>query len=457
MADEVPARSGQALRLYQIVGILALGWAAGRLPDLLAARDSEEARLRALLGEERGTAAGLPGAPARVASAGAVTPQDVAAIAAEVAAQVASETVARLVAAGWGPAGQPRPVAPGRTAAPAETVVRIVHEGASRPGRAPGAEMAGWTLAPMGAPATPPAPGPAVEASAPAAGPGAPSPATPVPAGRRDEAFRLASAGYEALRAGDRRSAAERLAAAIALDPGAPQASAWAADLKALRRRVSLGFYALAREGAQGDAVAAAPVLGSSQTGAALGWTLDPLARRRITAFARVATGSDAAGRIDPETTEAAIGVRIDPFPRVPVHAAIERRFGLGQFGRDDWSTRIAGGTTARRTVGGRPVDLSVYGEGGVVGFAAADLYGGAEGRATTPLLGLERFRLEAGAGAWASGQQGFITSHRVDVGPVVRFGFGNSPVAAQLDYRLKVAGNAEPGSGLAFTIFGDF
>ncbi|WP_448581454.1 hypothetical protein [Thermaurantiacus sp.] len=450
MAEEVPARSGQALRLYQIVGILALGWAAGRLPDLLADRDAEEARLRTLLGVRDAAGPAVGGAPVAAGTvANAITPQDVAAIASEVASQVAAETVGRLVAAGWGPGGQPRQVAHGRATAAPETVVRIVHE-SGRPAAARDSDTA-WSLAPMGAP--PPSPAPAAPPATAAAEPAK----APAAAREREEAFRLASSGYEALRAGDRRGAAERLAGAVALDPEAPQASAWAADLKALRRRLSLGFYALARDGAQGDAVAAAPVLGSSQTGAHIGWTLDPLAKQRITAFARVATGSDARGQIDPETTEAAIGIRVDPFPRLPVHAAIERRFGLGQFGRDDWSARIAGGTSVKIKVRSRPVDLSVYGEGGLIGFEETDFYAGAEGKATTPLITLDRFRLEAGAGAWAGGQQGFITSHRFDLGPLLRMGFGNAPVAAQLDYRVKVAGNAEPGSGLALTIISDF
>ncbi|WP_194745501.1 hypothetical protein [Thermaurantiacus tibetensis] len=444
MAEEAP-RAGAALRLYQVVGILALGWAAGRLPEWLAARTSEEARLRALVG-------GSPAAPAAPASGASA--DEVAAIAAEVAARVASETVARLVAAGWGPAG-PAPVpagpAPGPAARPAEAVVRIVHE-VPRQAAAPG-----WSLPPMAAPAAPASAGPAAADAAPAllaeAAPAAPA----RPAAARDEAFRLASEGYAALRAGDRRAAADGLARALALDPAAPQASAWAADLRTLRRRLSFGVYALAREGAQGDAVAATPVLGSTQTGALAGWTLDPLARRRVTAFARVATGSDARGRLDPETAEAAVGVRVDPLPRVPVHVAVERRIALGAFGRNAWSARLAGGTARQVSALGRPVELSVYGEGGVVGFGPADLYGGGEATALAPLVSLDRIRLSAGVGGWASGQEGFITSHRVDVGPMLKLGFANTPVSARLDYRVKVAGNAAPGSGLALTIAGDF
>jgi hypothetical protein len=452
---------GRALRLYQIAGILLLGWMAGRLPELLARQDAEDRRLRTWVAPHADDRA-----RPNLAGGGGVAPVDAAAIAAEVASQVASETVARLVAAGWGPrdreapppqmASAPMPAAPAqaapaRPASPPETVVRLVLEPAG-PGSA-----AGYSLPAMGAATAPPRAGNGARAElrAPQAGPDGPPPAAA--SGTAETAYRLASEAYRALEGGDRRTAADRLARALATDPQAEQADAWAADLRLLRKRLSLGFYALSREGAGGDAVAAAPVLGGSQVGATIGYTLDPLARRRITGFGRLAVGSDASGRIEPETAEAAVGVRLDPFPRVPVHAAIERRFALGLFGRNDWSARLAGGDRWSTKLAGRPVAIDVYGEGGVIGFGDPDFYGGAEAKATTPIVRLDRLQIEAGVGGWGGAQQGFFTAHRFDVGPLVRFRFGDVNVAGQLDYRVRVVGNADPGSGLAFTIFGDF
>ncbi|MFQ3595805.1 MAG: hypothetical protein SNJ63_06795 [Sphingomonadaceae bacterium] len=450
-------RTGRALRLYQVAGILLLGWLAGRLPDLFQRQATEDARLRATL------APGDPVAGQAAATSGAVTPVDAAALAAEVASQVASETVARLVAAGWGPrsGAASAPVAPpqmghapvqpaARQQAAPETVVRIVVD------QQQAAQSPQWSMAPIGAPpqeGRPGAPDPVAMASRPDVEPAA----AKADRSRAEAAHALASEGYRAIQAGDRRTGAERLAQALATDPEAPQAEAWAADLRLLRKRLSLTFYALAREGAGGDAVAATPVLGGSQTGAAVGWTFDPLARRRITGFGRLAVGSDATGRIEPETAEAAVGVRVDPFPRVPVHVAIERRFALGAFARNDWSARIAGGERWMTSVAGRPVAIDVYGEGGLISFSDPDFYGGAEAKATTPVLQLDKVRLEAGVGGWGGAQQGFFTAHRFDVGPLLRFRFGSANVAGQLDYRVRVTGNAEPGSGVAFTILGDF
>jgi hypothetical protein len=267
----------------------------------------------------------------------------------------------------------------------------------------------------------------------------------------------VASAAYRDLAKGKRREAADGLARALALDPEAPQASAWGKDLRQLTRHLSLGAFALVRNGSAGDPLAASPILGSSVTGASIGYTLDPLARRRVSVIGRFATGAGADGSIDPETSEAAIGVRLDPFPKLPVHVAFERRFALGAFARDAWSARVAGGTTGRFQVGRFPAFWDVYGEGGVIGVSEPDLYAGVQGRALVELVRLERVRLDAGAGAWAAGQDAFVTSHRLDIGPTLGLRFDGLPMTASIDYRIKAVGNAQPGSGLALTIAGAF
>lgn len=452
MAEAAP---GRALRLWQVAGVLLLGWGAGRLPDLLSESAAEADRMRTALGQPD------PQAPP---AATLSDPELAARIASAVAAQVASETVSRLVAAGWGPGNAPAPgyraagtQGPGR---PPDSTVRIVHEAA------PPAGAAGWVLKPMGAPPPPPAAHPQA-ATAEATGPGkaAPPPGATASAAASaaasatasNEAFQLATGAYRDLAEGRRREAADGLARAIALDPEAPQASAWSKDLKALTRRLSLGAFALVRNGSAGDPLAASPILGSSVTGASIGYTIDPLARRRVSVFGRFATGAGPTGSLDPETSEAALGVRLDPFPRASAHVAVERRFALGAFARDAWSARVAGGSGGRFAVGRFPATWDVYGEGGIIGLSDPDLYAGAQARALIELLRLDRIRLEAGAGAWAAGQDAFVSSHRLDVGPTVGIRFDGLPMTASIDYRIKAAGNAEPGSGLALTIAGEF
>ena len=60
---------------------------------------------------------------------------------------------------------------------------------------------------------------------------------------------------------------------------------------------------------------------------------------------------------------------------------------------------------------------------------------------------------LSAGLGAWAAAQPGLS---RVDVGPRMSLRLGRG-MRAHVDYRLNVAGNAQPGSGTVVTLAGDF
>ncbi|MCS6987718.1 MAG: bacteriophage N4 adsorption protein A [Sphingomonadaceae bacterium] len=437
MSELEPPRPGRALRLYQVLAVLLAGWAAGRLPELLD--------------ETRPESAPAPAAPVAV--------QDAAALAAAVASQVAGETVARLVAAGWGPpdrlgpAPAPAPPPPAPPANPVRTppVVVPIRLEAVDPVlgfRLPPSPPASVPTGPDPSAATPPA-APAVAAPRTAAAGASPEAA--------ERAYALASDAYAALRSGDRRAAADGLARAIALAPDAPNAPQWRQDLRPLTRRFSASMYALLRHEGGGDPLAATPVLGATQTGLSLGFTPNPQGRRRLTVFARVASGADATGALDPDTTEAAIGLRVDPFPRASVSAAVERRFAVGRFALDAWAARLAAGGSGSVEFARRTIAWDVYAEGGIVDFQDPIPYGGLQARGLTPLFEAGRLRLAAGAGLWAAGQEGFTSSHRLDLGPVIELRPRRSPVAFQLDYRWQVAGNALPRSGAALTLVGDF
>lgn len=439
MAEPPATQPGRALRLYQVAAILFLGWLVGRIPDLLS-RNLPASALA------QGQAAASPVAPA-----------DAAALAAAVASQVASETVARLVAAGWGP-GEGGATIPGQPPAAPQLVLQPVVLPIQQPAPPPAIDpVVGYVLPPMGAPPpVQPAPEKAAGTSRTATSADA---TTTLPAGKDREAraHERASRAYESLRQGDRRAAADGLAAAIAIAPDAPQAAAWNQDLKRLTRHLSVSMFAMLRSGSGGDPLSVAPVLGATQTGAGLGYTLNPLDRRRVTLFGRLSTGADATGSLDPDTSEAAIGIRADPFPRLPVHLAVERRFALGLFAVDGWAARMAGGTAGATRLGRLPVNWDVYGEGGLVDFQDPMAYAGLQARGVTPLFSAGRVHVEAGAGFWGAGQEGFTASHRIDLGPTVRLRLDRMPLGVQLDYRFKVMGNAEPSSGLALTLAGDF
>ncbi|MCG2842420.1 hypothetical protein L6Q21_15690 [Sandaracinobacter sp. RS1-74] len=428
---ETPVRQGYALRVYQILLVLALGWLAGRWPDLVAENARERAMLEQAIGLERPAFASSP-------------PQDetvllAADVAARVAAQVADETIQRLIAAGWGPreAG-PLPVV-AQAGPPRETVVRVVSEAA------PAAPM--WSL-PLAAPAP--------EARA---VPVPPAPAPPPVDAAGARAHVVATNGYAALQAGDRRRAVALLTEAVRIAPDAPGATQWAADARQLTRRWSVAGYVLSRGGGVGDPLAASPVLGGGQAGAAVGYTLNPLGEARVTLMGRLSAAAGPNGGLDGETAEAALGVRVQPFRRVPVAVDVERRFALGTYSRDAWAARLSGGASGEAKLAGRRLMLEGYGEAGVIGFDEEPaLYAGAQLRGATPVMALGKVAMNAGGGVWGAAQRDYgLTVSRLDVGPSAQFQVQPWPFRAQLDYRFRAAGNALPGSGPVVTVAGEF
>ncbi|MCA3256111.1 MAG: hypothetical protein INF91_10900 [Alphaproteobacteria bacterium] len=233
--------------------------------------------------------------------------------------------------------------------------------------------------------------------------------------------------------------------------PAAALALAWPPGTGGdARGRWSLSVWSLVRaSGLVGPGVS--PVLGGGQSGLTLAFAPDrnrPLALiARLTAPHR----GTAAG------AQAALGLRWRPIAEVTLDA--ERLLPLGPAARDAWTLRAAGGA-ATAEVEHLRFDASVYGEAGVVGARARDLYAaglGHVGLAAPVAPGLEA---GAGIGVWGSVQRaGGATLARLDVGPEVRTRLRVGPGAIRViaDYRWRLAGDAEPGSGPALTVAVDF
>jgi hypothetical protein len=84
-----------------------------------------------------------------------------------------------------------------------------------------------------------------------------------------------------------------------------------------------------------------------------------------------------------------------------------------------------------------------------VVGFRSRDLF--ADGGLTLTRPVYRRFSV--GFGVWGGIQPGL---YRVDAGPRLTMQVRRN-VRVHLDYRQRLAGNAEPGSGPTVTLAGDF
>jgi hypothetical protein len=269
----------------------------------------------------------------------------------------------------------------------------------------------------------------------------------------------FAAAAYQRLQAGERREALRLFDAALAASAETPdpRAAQWRRDAQMLRRRWSGQAFALIRETGLDPAtgIATGPLLGTSQSGFAVAYTPNPLARRLLAVTARVNAATDANGRTDNRTAQAAFGVRWQATPAVALSG--ERLVSLGEFARDDWLVRLSAGTSRNFRPRGLAVNADAYGEVSLLGNG--DVVSAGQVRGLTPVLS-KPVSLSAGLGAWGSVQKaGPETIGRLDLGPsaVVRLGQGRFGFEIAADYRQRLAGNAEPGSGPTVTLSTNF
>ncbi len=266
-------------------------------------------------------------------------------------------------------------------------------------------------------------------------------------------AYESAARGYDYLRAGDRRSAASAFAVALSLAPDHPNARAWARERHTLAKWWRVEAYVFQRPYDNRlirvpGLPAASPVLGGGVVAGMIALSPNPLGRRRVEVLARYSVPQNGVLQLDGGRAQAALGVAVRPFPRVPVTLVAERLLKLGSLARSDWQIRAYGGGTKR--VAG--IDLSAFGEAGVIG-ARPDYFAGGQ------LLVEKAFRLpgnlefSAGLGTWGAMQQTNRTVDRLDIGPTARLSHPRVPMALRVDYRRRVAGNARPDGGLTVTL----
>lgn len=219
--------------------------------------------------------------------------------------------------------------------------------------------------------------------------------------------------------------------------------------------RWSADAWLLLREDTATPATSGRGSYGRSQAGAVLRYRLLPASGHRPTAYLR-ASQALAGSR----ESEAALGLSARPLPGLPLAAAAELRL-----------TRSGGRTLARPAAYAvtelPPFELpggftgEAYLQAGYVGGDFATGFADGQLRAERKLFELGPAELHAGGGAWGGAQKG---AARLDVGPgaTLRLEFGEAPsrtvpARVSMDWRFRVAGQAEPKSGPALTISAGF
>jgi hypothetical protein len=194
------------------------------------------------------------------------------------------------------------------------------------------------------------------------------------------------------------------------------------------------------------NALAPGAQYGGSQSGIIL--TVDPFGdpKQGVAVLAR--------GAITPngKEKELALGLRWKPLANIPVSLTAERRFQANA--PDRFATYLAGGIDARPVIGKLKAD----------GFAQAGFVSGKDGggffdvqaKLTHPLTHIRDTPITIGVGSRAGGQRDVA---RLDVGPTIgtHIAVAKTLVIVQLDWRMRIAGNARPKDGLALTLSSGF
>lgn len=217
--------------------------------------------------------------------------------------------------------------------------------------------------------------------------------------------------------------------------------------------RWSLDGWAFWRQGSEAAPISQGrvPVYGASQAGAVLQYRLAPSSRHDPRLYTRAYRALVTLGE-----SELALGGSLRPLPRLPLRVAGEVRYTDAAFFN---AFRPAAYAVTELAPIGLPLGttLEAYGQAGWVGGPGETPF--ADGQASlarpVPVVGRltgDRLGLSLGAGAWAGAQR---DAQRLDLGPTVRIDtrIGKVPARISVDWRQRVAGDAEPGSGVAATL----
>lgn len=186
--------------------------------------------------------------------------------------------------------------------------------------------------------------------------------------------------------------------------------------------------------------------LGGSQAGARLDFDLTPRSSGRLAGYGRVTTALQS-----PTAPETAIGLSYQPMRHLAVSLAAERRIALDAEARHAFALFLVGGFGPAPVAG--PIEASLYAQTGMVGLHKRDPF--IDGKLSL-LAPIKDSPLHIGL-SLSGGVQPHV--ERLDIGPEIQFRLPLPAIAARIgiEWRERVAGQANPASGLAVTLAADF
>lgn len=217
------------------------------------------------------------------------------------------------------------------------------------------------------------------------------------------------------------------------------------------RSRWSVDAWILVREGGNASVArgAAPATYGASQAGGVLRYRLAPQSARRPAAYLRASAALNGS-----REREAALGLSARVLPPLPLVAAAELR-ASSQPG--DTRLRPAVFAVTELPPFEVPVGLraETYAQAGYVGGRFATAFVDGQLKVDRRVVHAGAVEVRAGGGLWGGAQK---DASRLDIGPSVSMALTKGASArVAFDWRFRIAGNAAPSSGPAFTMSAGF
>ncbi len=185
---------------------------------------------------------------------------------------------------------------------------------------------------------------------------------------------------------------------------------------------------------------------GASQAGAILRYRFGDAGQAAPFAYARLTSALSG-----PEQVDVAAGVGVRPIAGVPLSTLAEMRVSRSA-GRTDIRPAVFAVTELPHAALPFAARGEAYLQGGYVGGDFATPFVDGQVKIDREVVDFDLASVRAGAAVWGGAQK---SAERLDVGPSasVDFKLADQPVRLSVDYRQRVAGDAQPPSGIALTL----
>lgn len=218
-------------------------------------------------------------------------------------------------------------------------------------------------------------------------------------------------------------------------------------------RRWRIDGWAMVRQGSSVrglSAVGGPSAYGASQAGALLRYRLGDARADSPFLFARASQAL-----VDGGQTELSLGMGWLPLASLPIAAYGDLRVTDGQGQRLVRPAAYLVTEFAPWRIDQR-IEAEAYLQAGYVAGEFATPFVDGQARIERRMARVGDAEVRFGAAGWGGAQEG---AARLDLGPSasLRFDIGDVPVRLTADYRFRLAGDAEPGSGAAVTIVSGF